>query len=71
MSDEVEEALEAYRRDQDVRAPLTAIAQAAFREFLTGRGYLISRRALQFTPAERESGKHDISEKHGRYLTEQ
>lgn len=40
LPDELEEALEAYRRDQEVPPALTAVAQVAIREYLAGRGYL-------------------------------
>lgn len=40
ITDELERALEAYRRDQDVPPRLVDIVQAALGEFLAGRGYL-------------------------------
>lgn len=40
LPDELEEALEAYRRDQEVPPALTAVARVAIREYLAGRGYL-------------------------------
>lgn len=70
MSDEVEEALEAYRRDQEVPPSLTALVEVALREYLSQRGYLASSRALRITPAENGSGRSDVSVEHDRYLTE-
>ena len=40
ITDELERALEAYRRDQDVPPRLVDVVQAALGEFLAGRGYL-------------------------------
>jgi hypothetical protein len=40
LADDVERALEAYRRDQDIPPRLVDVVQAALREYLTGRGYL-------------------------------
>ncbi|TCJ20686.1 hypothetical protein E0L93_00190 [Rubrobacter taiwanensis] len=40
ITDDLEEALEAYRRDQDIPPRLVDVMQAALREFLSGRGYL-------------------------------
>ena len=39
LPDEVEEALEAYRRSQDLPLPLTALTQTALREYLEKRGF--------------------------------
>jgi hypothetical protein len=68
VSEDIEQALEAYRRDQEVPPALTAIAQAALREFLAERGYLAAARRLQITPAERGSGTSDTSLEHDRVL---
>ena len=40
IADDVERALEAYRRDQDIPPRLVDVVQAALREYLAGRGYL-------------------------------
>jgi hypothetical protein len=68
MTDELEQAVAAYQQDQEVPPALTAVAQAALREYLAERGYLSSRRALQITPAEHGSGTCDVSQEHDRYL---
>jgi hypothetical protein len=41
ITDELEKALEAYRRDQDIPPRLVDVVQAALGEFLAGRGYLV------------------------------
>lgn len=68
MTDDLEQAVAAYQRDQEVPPALTAVAQAALREYLAERGYLSPRRALRVTPAPRGSGVRDVSEDHDRYL---
>lgn len=40
IADDVERALEAYGRDQDIPPRLVDVVQAALREYLAGRGYL-------------------------------
>jgi hypothetical protein len=40
ITDDVERALEAYGRDQDIPPRLVDVMQAALREYLAGRGYL-------------------------------
>lgn len=40
ITDDLEKALEAYRRDQDIPPRLIDIMQAALTEYLEGRGYL-------------------------------
>lgn len=72
LPDELEEALEAYRRAQDVPPALTSITQAALREYLERRGFLSDRsfRPFSVTPAEEDSGASDISENHDKYFAE-
>ena len=72
LPDELEGALEAYRRSQDVPLALTAVAQAALREYLERRGLLSSPAAREFviTPAEKGSGSNDVSAEHDRYFAE-
>ncbi len=41
ITDELGKALEAYRHDQDIPPGLTAVMQAALREYLATRGYLL------------------------------
>jgi len=72
LPDELEEALAAYRRSQDVRIPLTALTQAALREYLEKRGFLppTTGRSFGITPSGRGSGSKDVSSEHDRYLAE-
>lgn len=68
IPDDLDAALEAYRRDQDVPPALAALAQAALKEYLAQRGYLASERRLRVTPASEGSGHTDISLNHDHYL---
>ena len=70
LPDDLEQALEAYQRDQDVPPTLTATTQAALAEYLASRGYLASRRRFRITPAPHGSGRHDVSLEHDRYLAD-
>ena len=72
LPDELEDALEAYRRSQDVPLPLTALAQAALREYLVRRGFLSPSegRLFRITPAREGSGTKDVSSEHDRYFAE-
>ena len=64
--------MEAYQRSQDVPLPLTAVAQAALREYLERRGFLSPPAGREFaiTPAEKGSGSNDVSAEHNRYFAE-
>lgn len=68
MTDELEQAVIAYQQQQEVPPTLTAVAQAALREYLAERGYLSPRRALRITSAKRGSGERDVSQEHDRSL---
>lgn len=72
LPDELEEALEAYRRSQGVALPLTALTQAALREYLGKRGFLppSAGRSFKITPAGKGSGAKDVSSDHDRYFVE-
>ena len=72
LPDDLERALEAYLRSQDVPLPLTALTQAALREYLTKRGFLSSSAGRPFviTPVEKGSGTNDVSANHDRYFAE-
>lgn len=70
MTDDLEEALEEYRRDQEVPPGLTAVAQTALREYLMSRGYLPHARSLRLTPSQEGSGPSDVSREHDRYLAD-
>jgi hypothetical protein len=68
LPNDLAEALAAYQRDQEVPPPLTAVAQAALKEYLAARGYLSPTRHLRITPAPHGSGTSDVSREHDRYL---
>lgn len=72
LPDELEEALEAYQRSQDVPVPLTAVTQAALREYLAKRGFHAptSKRSFKITPAKKGSGAGDVSSEHDRHFAE-
>ncbi len=73
LPDDLEKSLESYQRSQDVPLPLTAVAQAALREYLAKRGFLTSSSPGQpfaITPAREGSGKRDVSSEHDRYFAE-
>ena len=53
----LENALEAYCRRQDARPSLTAVVQAALREFFERRGLVAKPKKLRITAAKRGSGK--------------
>jgi hypothetical protein len=72
LPDDLERALEAFRRSQEVPLPLTALTQAALREYLVKRGFLATSAARPFviTPVEEGSGTSDVSTNHDRYFAE-
>lgn len=72
LPNELEDALEAYQRSQDVPLPFTAVTQAALQEFLERRGFLSSAPARPFriTPAEEGSGERKVSAEHDRHFAE-
>jgi len=68
IPEDLAEALENFLRAQEARAPLTAVVQAALREYLAERGYLRANGQLRISPARRGSGRRDVSRAHDRYL---
>ena len=70
ISDDLEESLDAYNRQQDASPTLTAVLQAAVREYLARRGFYAAPKALRITPAKKGSGARDVSIRHDRYLAE-
>jgi hypothetical protein len=67
VPDDLEEPIEAYRRDQDAPPAFTSLVQAALREYLTSRGYLAPDKPFGITPADHGSGRRDVSSEHDRY----
>ena len=70
VSDELEESLEHYFQDQEVAPSLTALLQAALKEYLAERGYPKSTSAFKITPASEGSGLTDISQRHDQYFAD-
>ena len=68
IPDDLSKAVERYVRDQEARPPLTAVVQAALRQYLTERGYLRAGGPFRITPSRRGSGRRDVSQAHDRYL---
>lgn len=68
IPDDLAEAVETYIRAQEAPPPLTAVVQAALRQFLAERGYLRAGAPLRIKPARKGSGRHDVSRAHDRYL---
>ncbi len=68
LTDELEASLEAYLDQQEAAPALTAVVQAALREYLARRGYDRSPGRLRITPARKGSGKPDGSIRHDYYL---
>ncbi|MGH3087791.1 MAG: hypothetical protein ACRDSJ_10810 [Rubrobacteraceae bacterium] len=76
IPDDLEAKLEEYVRSQDVPPALTAVVQAALREFLEkrerfgGREVRPASEPLRITPAEKGSGLSDVSINHDEYFAE-
>ena len=68
LPDDLEQALERFVEEQEVPVQLTAVVQAAVREYLGERGYLRTSSALRIRPAKGGSGQKDGSISHDRYL---
>ena len=69
LPDDLEQALERFVDEQTVPVQLTAVVQAAVREYLAERGYLLSTSALRIRPAKQGSGQDDVSVSHDQYLS--
>ncbi len=75
ISDDLEAKLNSYMGAQDAPPSLTGIVEAALRRFLEekqleSRQYRRARRPFSITPAEKGSGRTDVSIEHDRYLAE-
>ncbi len=64
----LDEALRNYVSGMEAAPTLTAIVQAALREYLVRRGALAPSRPFHITPAKKGSGKSDVSKNHDRYF---
>ena len=67
IPDELLGGLNAYMTGQEVTPALTAVVNAALREYLARRGYAPGGK-LRITPARRGSGSRDASIRHDYYL---
>jgi len=68
LPDDLAEAVDAYVRAQDAPPALTAVVQAALREYLRERGFLQPYKPLRIRPSKRGSGSKDGSINHDLYL---
>ncbi len=68
LPEDLAKAVESYVRAQEARPPLTAVVQAALRQYLTERGYLRAAGPLRITPGRRGSGRRDVSQAHDGYV---
>jgi len=70
LPDDLAKAVDEYVAAQEAPPALTAVVQAALREYLRERGFLRPYRPLKITPAPRGSGLTDVSVNHDRYFAE-
>jgi metal-responsive CopG/Arc/MetJ family transcriptional regulator len=69
LPDDIAKAVDEYVQAQEAPPALTAVLQAALREYLRERGYLREYRSMKITPAKKGSGRSDVSINHDLYLT--
>jgi hypothetical protein len=67
LPDDLTEAVDNYVQAQEAPPALTAVVQAALREYLRERGFLRGHRPFKITP-KGDSGRSDVSENHDAYL---
>jgi len=67
IPDDLAKAVDEYVNAQEAPPALTAVMQAALREYLRERGYLREYRMLKIKP-KGNSGRADVSENHDLYL---
>lgn len=70
LPDDLVEGLRRYARGEDPHQDVTAIAHQAIREFLASHGLLVPLPGLRISPAERGTGRGNLSLNHDRYFTE-
>ena len=68
LPDDLAEAVDDYRQAQEARPALTIVVQAALREYLGHRGFLRKHKPLKIRPAQRGSGRSDVSVDHDLYM---
>lgn len=66
--DDLAKAVQKYLASQEAPPTLTAVVQAALRQYLGERGFLRTRKILEIAPAPKGSGRSDVSQEHDRYL---
>jgi hypothetical protein len=65
--DELAEAVDLYMKTQETPPAMTAVVQAALREYLQQRGFLRTYKPLKLRPLG-NSGRSDVSRNHDLYL---
>ena len=65
--DDLAEAVDQYMNTQEARPAITAVVQAALREYLQERGFLQSYKPLKLRPLG-NSGRSDVSKNHDLYF---
>ena len=68
LGNDLEASLAAYIRQQEASPALTAVVQAALREYLENRGFGPGAKTLRVTPSKKGGGARDASLRHDRYL---
>lgn len=69
-SKELRNALYAYGQDHGIGSGFDEIVEAALRDILDDRGYLVPFRPFQVTPLHRDEGPTDVSVNHDRHFTD-
>jgi hypothetical protein len=70
IPDDLERALVEFQESQPVPPTITAIAQAALRQFLAQRTIQPARRPLHFTAIDSDEGPQDLSVNHDEIVVE-
>src|ERR1700733_4797860 len=61
LPDELAQAIENYQTSYDAPPALTAVVQAARRQYSGERGFLKVRRSLYISPAEKGNGRQNVN----------
>lgn len=67
LPDDLANAVDDYIQAQEAPPALTTVVQAALREYLRERGFMLTYRPLKIEPVGR-SGRSDVSVNHDAYL---
>jgi len=70
LPDDLAAGVQAYSESQEVKPTLTALVQAALREYLARRGAHPPTKPPKITPAPKGSGRRDVSRRHDEYLAQ-